>query len=309
MKHVATQLAHTLDRRVVLQAGGAAALGALLGCRAAETALAQPPLALRKALMMYMCKDGANLREKFAIVKRAGFEGVELDSPGAVPLDEIRAACAATGIVVCGVVDSVHWAKSLADSSADVRKEAVAALETALRDCAALGGTSVLLVPAIVDAKVSYDQAYTRSQAEIRRVLPLAAELKVEIAIENVWNDFLLSPLEAARYVDEFDSPWIGWHLDCGNVLTYGRPEQWIRILGPRLHKLHIKEYSCKRRDEEGRWKGFDVKLGEGDNDWKATLAALREIGFQGWASAEVAAGDEAWLRDVSGRMERIFAS
>ena len=299
----------TLDRRRFIQAGSALALGAPLALAALQDAAAPRKRPLRKALMLYMCKDGGSLREKFEIIRRAGFEGVELDSPSAIPLAELRAARDASGLAVCGTVDSVHWSKSLADPSAEVRKEAVGALETALRDCAALGGSSVLLVPAVVDKTVAYDQAYTRSQAELRRVHPLAAELKVKIAIENVWNDFLLSPLEAARYLDELESEWVGWHLDCGNVLTYGRPEQWIRILGSRLHKLHIKEYSLKRRDEEGRWKGFDVALLEGDNDWKATMAALDEVGFSGWASAEVAAGDEAHLRDVSERMERIFAA
>ncbi|MCC7011432.1 MAG: sugar phosphate isomerase/epimerase [Planctomycetes bacterium] len=259
--------------------------------------------------MLYMCKEGKSLREKFEILRRAGFEGVELDSPSPIAREEVLAARDATGLAVCGTVDSVHWRQQLGDPSAEVRAEAVKALETALRDCHAFGGDSVLLVPAIVSTSVAYDQAYTRSQAEIRRVLPLAAELRVKIGIENVWNDFLLSPLEAARYVDELESPWVGWHLDCGNLLTFGHPEQWVRILGKRICKLHLKDYSRKRRDEEGRWKGFDVALGEGDARWSAILAALDEVGFAGWASAEVAAGDEAHLRDVVSRVDRILAS
>jgi hexulose-6-phosphate isomerase len=258
--------------------------------------------------MLYMCSGGKTLREKFEILKRAGFEGVELDSPTPIPREEILAARDATGLAVCGVVDSVHWRQSLADSDQAVRAQAVAALETALRDCHAFGGESVLLVPAIVNKRVSYEQAYERSQAELRKVLPLAAELRVKIGIENVWNDFLLSPLEAARYVDELESPWVGWHLDCGNVVTYGHAEQWVRILGKRLVKLHVKDFSRKRRDAEGLWKGFDVALGEGDVDWKAVVAALEEVGFSGWASAEVAAGDEEHLRDVVARMDRLLA-
>lgn len=258
--------------------------------------------------MLYMCKPGKTLRDKFEILKRAGFDGVELDSPSPISLEEILAARDATGLAVCGVVDSVHWRLSLADPDAEVRKQALAALETALRDCKALGGDSVLLVPALVNQRVSYDEAYRRSQAELRKVLPLAAELRVKIGIENVWNDFLLSPLEAARYIDEFESPWIGWHLDCGNLITNGFAEQWVRILGPRLAKLHVKDYSRKRRDEEGRWKGFEVKLGEGDVDWRAVARELRECGYSGWASAEVAAGDEEHLRDVVARMDRLLA-
>lgn len=309
----ALELSAAFDRRALLRGGGALAFAALGGALApgalggALQATADRPK-LRKACMLYMCADGKTLREKFEILKRAGFEGVELDSPTPIPREEILAARDATGLAVCGVVDSVHWRQSLADNDEKVRAQAVAALETALRDCHAFGGDSVLLVPAIVNTRVSYEQAYHRSQAELRKVLPLAAELRVKIGIENVWNDFLLSPLEAARYVDELESPWVGWHLDCGNVVTYGHAEQWVRILGKRLVKLHVKDYSRKRRDAEGLWKGFDVALGEGDVDWKAVVTALDEVGFSGWASAEVAAGDEQHLRVVVARMDRLLA-
>jgi hexulose-6-phosphate isomerase len=309
----AHELSAAFDRRALLRGGGALAFAAFGGAMAPGAlggAWQAPPAGpkLRKACMLYMCADGKTLREKFEILKRAGFEGVELDSPTPIPREEILAARDATGLAVCGVVDSVHWRQSLADNDEKVRAQAVAALETALRDCHAFGGESVLLVPAIVNTRVSYEQAYQRSQAELRKVLPLAAELRVKIGIENVWNDFLLSPLEAARYVDELQSPWVGWHLDCGNVVTYGHAEQWVRILGKRLVKLHVKDYSRKRRDAEGLWKGFDVALGDGDVDWKAVVSALAEVGFSGWASAEVAAGDEQHLRDVVARMDRLLA-
>jgi len=309
----AHELSAAFDRRALLRGGGMLALAGLSGAFAphALAGALQAPAArpkLRKACMLYMCADGKTLREKFEILKRAGFEGVELDSPTPISREEILAARDATGLAVCGVVDSVHWRQSLADNDQAVRAQAVAALETALRDCHAFGGESVLLVPAIANKRVSYAQAYERSQAELRKVLPLAAELRVKIGIENVWNDFLLSPLEAARYVDELESPWVGWHLDCGNVVTYGHAEQWVRILGKRLVKLHVKDYSRKRRDAEGLWKGFDVALGDGDVDWKAVVTALDEVGFSGWASAEVAAGDEQHLRDVVARMDRLLA-
>jgi hexulose-6-phosphate isomerase len=139
-------------------------------------------------------------------------------------------------------------------------------------------------------------------------VLPLAGELGIRIAFENVWNSFLLSPLEAARYVDELDSPLVGWYFDVGNVVNYGWPEQWVRILNKRIFKLDIKEFSRAKRDSEGLWKGFGVKLLEGDCDWPAVMAALDEIGYRGWATAEVAGGDEPRLRDIADRMDRIFA-
>ena len=296
------------DRRRFLHLGGAAALGTALGSPSlfAQQTKKRP---IRKSLMYYMCAQGRDVREKFDIIRRAGFEGVEMDSPSKIPIDEIAAARDATGLAVSGIVDSVHWRKTLGDSDENVRREGVAGLETAIRDCHTLGGKSVLLVPGVVNATFAYDDVYKRSQTEIRKVLPLAAELKVKIAIENVWNDFLLSPLEAVRYVDEFESPWVGWHLDCGNVITYGYPEQWVRILSKRLVTLHIKDFSRKKRDEEGYHKGFDVNLKDGDANWSGIMKALDEVGFAGWGSAEVAAGDEEHLKDVVRRMDEIFTS
>src|SRR5439155_5742149 len=158
--------------------------------------------------------------------------------------------------------------------------------------------------------EVSYTDAYSRSQGEIRKAIPLAEELGVKIAIENVWNNFLLSPLEAARYVDEFNSPAVGWHFDVGNVLNFGWPEQWIRVLGKRIQKLHIKEYSRKKRDRDGLWKGFSVAFGEGDNNWPAIMKALDQISYDGWAIAEQPGGDTPeGLKDLSARMSKIFSA
>ena len=165
----------------------------------------------------------------------------------------------------------------------------------------------MLLVPAVVNKQVSYDEAWERSTAEVRTVLPRAEELDVKIAIENVWNGFLLSPLEAARYVDQFEGDRVGWYFDVGNVVNYGFPEQWVRILGSRILKLDVKEYSRKRRDEEGLWKGFGVEIGEGDCDWPAVRAALREVGYSGWATAEVGGGGEERLADIKARMDAVL--
>ena len=181
--------------------------------------------------------------------------------------------------------------------------------QQALRDCKELGGTSVLLVPGVVNKTVSYADCYKRSQEEIRKALPLAQELGVKIAIEDVWNNFLLSPLEAARYIDEFENPQaIGWHFDIGNIIMYGWPEQWIRTLGKRIVKLHFKEFSRTKLDREGRWKGFDVKLTEGDNDWPAIMKALDAAGYNTWACAEVGGGGADRMKFISGRLDRILA-
>ena len=260
----------------------------------------------------YACKLGmvgieGSLHERLAALAALGWEGVEPDSPAELDRDELRDAARSAGLAIPGVVDSAHWRDHLAHPDADVRARGRAALETALRDAAFYGASTVLLVPAVVNREVSYDQAWERSRAEIQRVLPLAEELGVTIAFENVWNGFLLSPLEARDYVDSFESERVAWYFDVGNVVNFGWPEQWIRILGDRIAKLDVKEYSREKRDAEGLWKGFAVEIGEGDCGWPEVGRALDEVGFEGWASAEVGGGDAERLDDVLARMHRAL--
>jgi hexulose-6-phosphate isomerase len=145
---------------------------------------------------------------------------------------------------------------------------------------------------------------------EIRKVLPLAEKLNVCIAIENVWNGFLLSPMEAAYYVDQFESPYLKFYFDCGNILAYGYPEQWIRILGERIAKIHIKEYSRKLADKQGRSAGFGVKLREGDVNWSAVMDAIENIGYAGWTTIEQPGGDTPeGLKDLCDRLRLIHQS
>jgi L-ribulose-5-phosphate 3-epimerase len=288
---------------------GAVAAGigamAIAGNLGAAAPAAQPRI--RYAVKWGMIRGGGTVLEKFQLLRRLGYDGVELDSPGGPPAAEVRAAMKATGIDVPGVVDSVHWNKPLSDPGESVRDEGRQALEQAIRDCKDYGGTSVLLVPAVVSKRVGYAEAYRRSQEEIRKVLPLATDLGIVIAIENVWNNFLLSPVEAARYIDEFESPGIAWHFDVGNIVNYGWPEDWIRTLGSRIVRLDVKEFSRTKRDDEGLWKGFAVEIGDGDCDWPAVNAALDEVGYRGWACAEVGGGDESRLADVLARMRRVL--
>jgi L-ribulose-5-phosphate 3-epimerase len=316
-----------LPRRRFLQAAATFAAAAALAPRLPLASAAQdaekktdpapkpkPKRTLKKAVGLGMVGEGSTVLEKFQLLKDLGFEGVEVDRPDeALPLAELKQAQEKTGIRVHGVVDSVHWSLPLNSRDAGVRKKGIDGLVAALDDAAALGAVSVLLVPAIVNGDLPYDEAYARSQEAIREVLPHAAQVKVKIAVENVWNGFLLSPLEAARYVDELKSEWAAFHFDVGNVVTYGRPEQWIRILGKRIAKLHIKDYSNKKRDEQGRWKGFEVELGEGDAGYAAVMAALDEVGFStapggNWATAEVGGGDRKRLAQIAGQMDRLFS-
>lgn len=260
-----------------------------------------------KSLKYGMIGVGETVLEKFRAAQAAGFDGVEMDSPSELDMAEVIAARDEVGIVIPGVVDSAHWAKPLNHPEESVRAEGRAALERAIGDCAALGGTTVLLVPAVVGKGMGYAEAYARSQREIRRVLPMAEELGVAIALENVWNNFLLSPLEAARYVDELESGHVGWYFDVGNIVNYGWPEQWIGALGDRVLKLDVKEFSRAKRDAEGLWEGFGVEIGEGDCDWAAVRGALVKIGYRGWASAEVSGGGAERLAEIARRMDLVL--
>jgi hexulose-6-phosphate isomerase len=263
---------------------------------------------LKRGIMWGTVGVKGSVLEKMKAVKEAGFDGAEMNSH--MDQDEVVRAREETGLEIPSVCGVQHWDKPLSHPDPKVREQGLEALKQTLRDAKRYGASSVLLVPAVVSKEVSYPEAYARSQAEIRKALPLAEELKVKIAIENVWNQFLLSPLEAARYVDEFNSPAVGWHFDVGNILNYGWPEQWIRVLGKRIQKLHIKEFSRKRRDNEGLWKGFDVKLLEGDDNWPAVMKAVDEVGYTGWAITEQGGGGSTdGLRDLRERLDKILAS
>ena len=263
---------------------------------------------IHKAIMYETVGLKGSVLEKFQAVKAAGFEGIEPMSH--MNQEEVLAAFKTTGLKPASVCCATHWDKPLSDPDPSVRAEGLKGLKQALQDAKAYGASSVLLVPAVVSKKVSYTDAYARSQEEIRKAVPLAEQLGVRIAIENVWNHFLLSPLEAARYVDEFHSPAVGWHFDIGNIIAFGWPEQWIRILNKRIAKLHIKEYSREKQKKEGMEAGFNVDFLEGDDDWPTVMKALDEIGYSGWGIAEQPGGDTAeGLRGLSTKMDQIFAS
>jgi L-ribulose-5-phosphate 3-epimerase len=195
-----------------------------------------------------------------------------------------------------------HWRSPLSSADPAVVAKSVAGMETSLRNAKAWGAGVVLLVPAVVNPQTSYKEAWTRSQRVIKeRLLPLAAELKVVIAVEEVWNRFLLSPLEMARYVDELDSPWAKAYFDVGNVVLYGYPQDWIRTLGPRIVRVHLKDFSMDRGKGTFAWKN----IGEGDIDWPAVRQAFADIGYAGYVTTELEGGDAAYLADVSGRVSR----
>lgn len=293
-----------VNRRSFLTAAGAAAVAAPVLTRVASAKTRD----LHKAIMYETVGVKGSVLEKFQAVKAAGFEGIEPMSH--MNQQEVLAAFAATGLKPASCCCATHWKKPLSDPDPAVRQAGLDGLIQALKDAKTYGASSVLFVPAVVNKTVAYDDAYKRSQEYLRKALPVAKDLGVKIAIEDVWNKFLLSPLEAARYIDEFESPSIGWHFDIGNVITYGYPEQWIRILNKRILKLHIKEYSRKIADKEGPSAGFKVPYLQGDNDWPAVMAALDAVGYTGWGIAEQPGGDTPeGLKTLVEGMDKIFAS
>ncbi len=264
---------------------------------------------ISKAVKYDMVHAEGSVRDKFMLLSELGFDGVEMGSPNDLVQEEVVAASHAVGLPIHGVVDMVHWNKTLSDPDPAIREEGLEGLRIALNDAAAYGASTVLLVPAVVQENVSYDDAWRRSQAEIRKALPEARSLGVRIAIENVWNNFLMSPLEFVRYIDEFESGWIGAYFDIGNVVTFGWPEHWIRILGDRILKLDVKEFSRQKRNEEGMYAGFRVPLGEGDVNWSAVRKHLADIGFTGWATAEIPGGGRERLEEIARRMDQVLSS
>ncbi len=294
-----------IPRRAFLQ-GAVAFAGAVALSPRLPAAEASPRL--RKAIMLGTVGVAGSLLDKFRAIRAAGFAGVE--PGGGLDQEEVLRALEATGLEAASVCCHTHWAKPLSDPVPANRAVGIEGLKQSLRDAKRYGAGSVLLVPAVVNERVGYAEAWDRSVAAIRQAIPLAEELGVTISIENVWNNFLLSPLEAARYVDEFGSPRVGWHFDIGNVISYGWPEQWIRALGKRIQRIHLKEYSRTKADKEGRWAGFNVEFLKGSNDWPAILRALGEIGYTGWAIAEQGGGGSPeGLQKLSDEITRIFAS
>lgn len=270
---------------------------------------AQPPPAgagPRKAVLVSMLPKELSWKDRFALAREVGFEGVEMQTmTDRATAEEVARASEETGLVVHSVMNSDHWRFPLSSGDPDVVRKSVAGMKTSLENAVLWKADVVLLVPAVVDEDTRYGEAWTRSQRVIRdEILPVAADSKVIVAVEEVWNKFLLSPLEFARYVDEFQSPWVQAYFDVGNIVFYGYPQDWIRTLGKRIVRVHLKDFEVDRR--EGR---FDfVHLGEGDIDWPEVRTALADIGYTGWTTTEIRGGDRAYLSDVVARVDRFLA-
>ena len=278
---------------------GPAALSALSRTSFAAEAAEFPKL--KKAVKYGMIAEGRTIEEKLNLIKSVGFQGCEIDSPSGINLDELVKASESTGIKVHGVIVSTHWQIRHSDPKPEVRAKALENLRGAIADCKRVGGTTVLLVPGVVNDgnDESFEKAWERSQAEIRQAIPDAKNAGVKIAIEVVWNNFLTKPEQLVKYVDEFKDDTVGAYFDPSNVLKFGvAPAEWIRQLGPRMLKFDFKGYSHKNQ-----W----VNIGEGDEDWPEVLKALAEIKYDGWATAEVGGGGKDHLTDVARRMDKVL--
>jgi L-ribulose-5-phosphate 3-epimerase len=288
------------NRREALQVGA----GLIVGAAAAQARTEDTKKrTIHKAIMYGTLAYKGTVLDKFKALKAAGFEGVEPNSH--MKQAEVLAALNETGLKAASVCCDTHWGKPLSSPDEKVRREGIEGLEQALKDAKFYGASSVLFVPGrVIKDKVSYDDCFQRAVAGVRQALPVAKELGVKIAIENVWNDFITTPQQAVTFLDAIDSPMVGWHFDVGNAIRFGPSEKWIPVLGKRILKLHIKEYS--------NLKSFGVKLLEGDDHWPAIMKALDEVGYDGWGISEQPgnqAKDETSLRDLSQRMDKVFNS
>ena len=290
----------TLERRNFLKFAAATAAGAKLLSFPAVTQAGRNNSTLRKALQLGMLPKQLSDADKVKLAKKCGFEGIE-----GSPMTDLDAAqrlgklAREAGVPIHSIVFG-GWHAPFSEPDPKTIAKGLEGMKMALRSAKALGADTVLLVPAVVKENVSYGDAYKRSQECIHKLLPLAEKLGVVIAVENVWNKFLLSPLEFARYVDEFDSPWLKAYFDVGNVIIYGYAQDWIRTLGKRIVKIHLKDF--KRKGYQ--W----TNLLDGDVNWKQVRLALDEIGYNGFMTTELRGGDEAYLTDLSERIDKIIA-
>lgn len=292
-----------MNRRTFLAASAATQLASTLTTAQAAT------LPIKKAILYGMLPKQMPMLDRFQMAKEIGFEEMEcpqIDDPAEA--EAIKKAADQAKLRIHSVMNGDHWRFPLNSNDPEVVAKSMKAMRTSLGNAKLWGADTVLLVPAVVNPEHSYAEAYKRSQARIRELIPMAAEYKVVIAVEEVWNKFLLSPMEFARYVDEFNSPWVKAYFDVGNVVLFAYPQDWIRTLGKRIVKLHFKDFKFQQNRETRKREAEFVNLGEGEIDWKAIHAALTDIGYRGTATVELSGGDRTYLADVSKRVDKILA-
>lgn len=289
---------NSMGRREFLKKTAAISmLAGVAGKAIGETA----PGTYKKALQIRMLPDKLSDADKFKLAKDCGFCGIEgLPMPDLDAAKRLGELAHTAGTPIHSIVYG-GWDAPFSDPDPAVIEKGINGMTNALQCAKAYGADTVLLVPVVVNDKATTAEAWERSHQHIPKLLPLAEELKITIAIEEVWNNFLLdSASEFARYVDEFKSPWVKAYFDVGNVLAYGAPEEWIRTLNKRIVKVHLKDF----RKEGRKW----VNLRDGDVNWPEVMKAFAEVGYSGYLTPELSGGDEAYLRDLSERIDLIIA-
>lgn len=240
-----------------------------------------------------------SLRECMELAKDAGFEAIELamgeegeitPSSSEDEIQALRATADEIGIEISSLATGLFWSYSLTSNDPAIREKAIGIGKRMLEVAHWLGVDAILVVPGAVGVDfvpgsevVRYDVVYDRALEAIRALRPVAERVKVAVGVENVWNKFLLSPLEMRDFVDQIGSEMVGVYFDVGNVIATGYPEHWIRIIGKRIKRVHFKDF----RRNVGTLDGF-VDLLEGDVNWGEVMAAFREIGYEGYATAEM---------------------
>ncbi|HXP61203.1 MAG TPA: sugar phosphate isomerase/epimerase family protein [Dongiaceae bacterium] len=254
---------------------------------------------MRKSINIWSFYGAWSLEEKLRLAKDAGFTGFEVDLSESGPvalastpaeLSSVRKLADRAGIELSGLATGLYWAANPASGDPATRAKARAILGRQIAAAGGLGVDAVLVVPGSVGVDfiagcevVPYAVAWERATAFIREALPAAEKARVRLCVENVWNKFLLSPIEMRQFVAQFGSEWVGAYFDAGNSLAVGYPEHWIPILGSTIRRVHVKDY----RRAVGTTDGF-VELLSGDVNWPDVMGALRSIGYDGWLTAEM---------------------
>jgi L-ribulose-5-phosphate 3-epimerase len=300
-------MAKPVSRRDFLVGSAASAATMGLASAAASEEMTKMPEGPKKAVLYDMLPSSMSREDRFKLARDVGFAGVEA-SPitDLAECDKMRAAAEKAGIRIHSVIYG-GWDPPLTHPDAEAREKSIKNAEAALRGAKQMGADGILLVPGVVNAKTRYVDAYKHAREGVKRLIPVAEELQADINLEEVWNNFLLSPMEFAAFVDSFKNKWVQAYFDVGNVVTFGWPEDWIRTLGKRIHKVHLKDYKGGPGLFGGN-KGSFVNLREGSINWPEVRKAFAEIGYTGFMTTELGGGGEAYLRDVSSRVDKILA-
>ncbi|MFB5663447.1 sugar phosphate isomerase/epimerase family protein [Alteribacillus sp. HJP-4] len=272
---------------------------------------------MKKGINQWCYPSGTPLSNVLSWTKEAGFDAIELNvgKAGDIGLtmdttpaeaQEIKTQILKAGLTIESLSTALLWEYPLSSNIAEEREKGKHIVKKMLELAAAMELDAVLVVPGVVTPDVAYDACYQDSLQAIKDLAPYAEQLNVKIAIENVWNQFLLSPIEMAAYIDDANSEFVGAYFDVGNVLQFGYPEQWIRILGPRIVKVHVKDFN----KSAGNMTGF-TNLLAGDVNWKAVMSELRNIDYSGALTAELTAyksSPSALAHDTAGHLDLLLS-